>query len=478
MKKFLIIPVILILISVFLLVPISHISPVESPSGFQPDSSVVISGHVLPNGDLALFYYNSPSGINIIHSDTIIPVNNISLDLYSLKAENITISVAQFSGYYVHNVTTKIGNNTTITTPVKSMINPVYSNETIRTQYRQLESFSINLPTTSTEKNVSISIDNETFFMLHKTSPNIIPNYFSGLGLLGIALGYLFMGVVIFFLGTITADLLLKRMKYWPPFGRLGWFLILFLLFIAMGLIILADYYQIAYIQWYYWLIPFYIFSTLAMMELWPQNWEKWFVFVTGDGENTEWDAEFPMVSKAHGGYEYLRRGRKEAFKRIFHYIPVSFNISQPVEGIPLTKNDERISQFFIAKDEPFLEYEKPQKEEEGRKHRLRLPRRKRIISYKIPLTMHHTKPIAEFLGELRAVAHFATENEQLSDENLQMKLQIEKLGIKANRIMIDKIMEIMTSKKVSPKFVQKEEEENEKNEKKEKEERKDENRE
>ena len=466
MRKLLIFPLILILIGVFFLVPVSHISPDESPSGFQPDSSVVISGHVLPNGDLALFYYNSPSGINIIHSDTVIPVNNISLDLYSLKAQNLTITVVQFSGYYTHNVTTRINNNTTITTPVKSMINPVYDNETIKTQYRQLESFSINLPTTSSEKNVSISIDNETFFMLHKTSPNIIPNYFSGLGLLGIALGYLFMGVVIFFMGTLTADLLLKRMKYWPPFGRIGWFLILFILFIAIGLIILGDYYQIGYIQWYYWLIPFYIFSTLAMLELWPQNWEKWFVFVTGDGENTEWDAEFPMVSKAHGGYEYLRRGRKEAFKRIFRHIPISFNISTPVEGIPLTKNDERISQFFIAKDEPFLEYEKPQQEEDGRKHRLRLPRRKRIISYKIPLTMHHTKPIAEFLGELRAVVDFATKNEDLTEENLQLKIKIEKSGVQANRTLVDEIVDFMYAKKFSPRYVQKDEDNNKKDDK------------
>ena len=463
MRKLLIIPVILILIGVFLLVPVSSASPVQTP-----DSSVTLSGHVLPNGDLALFYYNSPSGINIIHSDTVIPVNNISLDLYSLHAQNLTISVAQFSGYYLHNVTIRVSNNTTITTPVKSMVNPVYSNETIKTQYRQLSVYSVNIPTTTSEKNVSISIDNSTYLMEHKTSPNIIPKYFSGLGELGIALGYLFMGVVIFFIGTLTAATLLKRMKYWPAFGKTGWFVILFLLLFSMGLIVLSDYYQLAYITWYYWLIPFYLFSTLAMLELWPQSWEKWFIFVTGDGENTEWDAEFPMVARAHGGYEYLRRGRKEALKRLIRHIPVSFNIPPPVEGIPLTKNEERISQFYIAKDQPFLEYEKPQEEEEGKKHRLRLPRRKRITSYRIPLTLHHTKPIAEFLGELRAVVKFAAENEQLSDENLQMKLQITKLGIKANRTMIDEIMKLMTSKEISPKFVQKAEQEKKEKEKEE----------
>ncbi len=464
-KKILILPVLLILVSLLLLMPVSSASTPETP-----DSTVTIQGHVLPNGDLALFYYSSPSGITVIHSNTVIPTNNITLDLYSLKAQNLTVSVAQFSGYYVHNVTTRVSNNTTITTPVKSMLNPVYDNETITTQYRQLEQFGINLPTTNTDMNVSITIDNSSYLMQHKTSPNIIPKYFTGLGQLGIALGYLFMGVVIFFLGTLSAAMLLRRMKYWPAFGKMGWFVILFFLLIAMGMLVLTDYYQLAYIQWYYWLIPFYIFSLLAMLELWPQSWEKWFIFVTGNGEETEWDAEFPKVSKIHGGYEYIRNGRVEALKRIYHHIPVSFNIPPPVEGIPLTKNDEKISQFFIAKDEPFLEYESLPEDE--KKHRLRIPRRKKIISYKIPLTMHHTKPLAEFLGELRAVIQFASENEQLSDENLQMKLQIEKLGIKANRTMIDEIMELMTSKKISPKFVQKEEEEKERKEKEDKDER------
>ncbi len=458
-KKILILPVLLILVSLLLLMPVSSASTPETP-----DSTVTIQGHVLPNGDLALFYYSSPSGITVIHSNTVIPTNNITLDLYSLKAQNLTVSVAQFSGYYVHNVTTRVSNNTTITTPVKSMLNPVYDNETITTQYRQLEQFGINLPTTNTVKNVSITIDNSTYLMEHRTSPNIIPKYFTGLGQLGIALGYLFMGVVIFFLGTLSAAMLLRRMKYWPAFGKMGWFVILFFLLIAMGMLVLTDYYQLAYIQWYYWLIPFYIFSLLAMLELWPQSWEKWFIFVTGNGEETEWDAEFPKIAKIHGGYEYIRNGRVEALKRIYRHIPVSFNIPPPVEGIPLTKNDEKISQFFIAKDEPYLEYEAPPEEE--KKHRLRLHRKPRIISYKIPLTMHHTKPLAEFLGELRAVIQFATENEQLSDENLQMKLQIEKLGIKANRAMIDEIMDLMISKKISPKYVQKEEERKEQEEK------------
>ena len=457
-KKILILPILLILLASLLVVPAS-----EATTPITPDSTVAISGHVLPNGDLALFYFNSPTRINVIHSSTLIPVNKIELDLYSLKAQNLSISVAQFSGYTVQNVTTRLSNNTTMVTPVKAMHNPVYSNETITTQYRQLETFSINLPSTSTEKNVSISIDNSTYLMVHKTSPNIVPNYISGLGQLGETLLDIFMGVIIFFVSTLTADLLLKRMKYWPPFGKLGWMVILIFLLMAMGMIVLSDYYQLAYIKWYYWLIPFYVFATLAMLEIWPQSWEKWFVFITGDGDKTEWDAEFPRVSKIHGGYEYIRPGRKAALKRLIWHIPVSFNLAGQVDGIPLTHNTERISQFFIAKDEPYYQREEvPEPQENGRMHRFHIKRKPKIRAYTIPLTLHHTKPIAEFLGELRAVVQFASENESLEEENLQMKIRIEKSGIQANRVLVDEIMDLMKSKKISPKFVQAEEEKKE----------------
>ena len=458
-KKILfIIPVILILVGSLLLIPVSQAS-----SPITPDGTVAISGHVLPDGDLALFYFNSPTGINVIHSSTVIPVNKIELDLYSLKAQNLTITVSQFSGYTVHNVTTRISNNSTITTPVKTMNNPVYANETIKTQYRQLETFSITLPSTSSSKNVSITIDNSTYLMVHKTSPNIVPNYISGLGQLGETLLDIFMGVIIFFVSTLTADLLLKRMKYWPPFGKLGWMVILIFLLMAMVMIVLSDYYQLAYIKWYYWLIPFYVFATLAMLEIWPQSWEKWFVFITGDGDKTEWDAEFPRVSKIHGGYEYIRPGRKAALKRLIWHIPVSFNLAGQVDGIPLTHNTERISQFFIAKDEPYYQREEiEQPQEEGKKHRIHIKHKPKIRAYTIPLTLHHTKPIAEFLGELRAVVQFASENESLEEENLQLKIRIEKSGIQANRVLVDEIMDLMKSKKISPKFVQAQEEKKE----------------
>jgi len=424
-------------------------------SSVMPDSSITIQGHVLPDGDLALFYFSSPTGPNIIHSKTVVPVNQISLDLYSLQAQNLSIAVAQFSGFYTHNVTTRIGNNTTIITPAKSMIEPEYDNTTIKTQYRELETFTITLPETSIQRDVSITIDNATFYFLHKTSPDIFPVFLTGLGQLGIALGYLLMGVIIFFLGTLTSDLLLRKMRYWPPFGKLGWTMILFILGIAMGMIILSDYYQLAYIQWYYWLLPFYIFSTLAMLEIWPQQWEKWFLLITGDGKNREWDAEFPRMAKIHDGYEYLRPGRKEALKRLLFHIPVKFSIQGKIEGVELSKNDERISQFFIAKDYPFYEYEIQTEKNEEKKHKIHIPHRKKIRDYLIPISMHHSKPMADFFSGLRAVHDFAVENEKLGSENMNQKILIKKLGIRANRQLIDRITGLLDQGKFSPDFVE-----------------------
>ena len=445
MRKILIIPVILILIGVFLLVPVSSASPVQTP-----DSSVTLSGHVLPNGDLALFYYSSPSGVKVIHSDTVIPVNNISLDLYSLDAQNLTISVAQFSGYYVHNVTTRINNNSTITTPEKSMVNPVYSNETITTEHRQLAVYSINIPTTHAVKNVSISIDNSTYLMEHKTSPNIIPHYFSGLGQLGIALGYLLMGVVVFFIGTLTADLLLIKMKYWPPFGKIGWFVILFFLLISMGLIVLTDYYQIAYITWYYWLIPFYIFATLAMLEIWPQKWESLLLetFKPKTSSN-RMAVHFPRVTRSKGEYEYLRDGHLAALKRIFFHIPVYFYGSQwkgeneatnPeekrafVEGIPISSEKYDLTSGYILRDEPRLEYAAPVERKHFRK------KRGKVMGYMIPLMALKQEDEYELMAQMKAVGQFSDENEVLRNENRDLRISVDNGRVRYNNTELNEI--------------------------------------
>jgi len=441
---------ILIISSIGLMMCTNQSQGPQLPPEVSPDSTIAIQGHVLPNGDLALFYYTSPTGVDVIHSATVIPVNTISLDLYSLKAENLSIEVAQFSGFYIHNVTTRIGNNTTIVTPVKSMINPEYKNTTISTQYRGLETFSIDLPSTPITKDISITIDNDTFYFLHKTSPNIYPVFLTGLGQLGIALGYLFMGVIIFFLGTLTADLLLKKMKYWPPFGKLGWTMILFILTIAMAMIVLSDYYQLAYIQWYYWLIPFYIFSTLAMLEIWPQKYEKWHI-IQIDPQRTETNGDFETVyvspRKADDQAEYLQKSRKHAFARLLgRHIPITFDRGdRDPWHLKISGTEERI--YFTTRWPYFTSEER--KALTLRKGREKI--RKKTTGYRIPVHGDYMKEVIEMILKLKSVISISKENQDLKDELLDLKVFIQNGTVRANMEKVDQITEKLFNKKFMP---------------------------
>lgn len=431
---------ILILISLLLVLysPTTTTNPPSSPS---PDASgLQFVGHVLPNGDVAILYYNAPTGVVIIHRDTIVPVNQICLEIYSPKGGNLTISGEQFSQYISVNQTIVISHNQTYTSKVTVPYNPDYFNSTMTTQTRAFQEMIISIPTTSSTQYVLLNIDNTSIQMQHHTSPDLIPVIFSSLGNLGIALGYTLMGVVMFFLGSITASLLLKRMKYWPEFGKMGWFLILFFLLIAMAILIFSAYYQLAYLAWYDWMIPFYLFSSLAMLELWPQTWEKLFLVIIGSSNeegDQDWDVSFPRITRNHedGSWEYLRPGRLAALRRLFSHVPISFSgRSAKPEGIVLKPNEEHLSNLYFLKDFPDLK-RMPVRE---RKHFR--ARQGKPSEYYIPLATHSDKEIGEFIGELKAVSKFAEENESLRRENRDFRIKLENGNIRYNNNELNEI--------------------------------------
>lgn len=431
------IPLILILISLALLVII--------PAGHQEKQTMTPStlefvGKVLPNGDVGVLYYTGPTGTTIIHSGTTVPVNQVCLEIYSPHAGNLSIQGEQFEKYITENQTITVGKNQTYTSKIVVPYNPEKFNSSMQVQTRSFQETLISIPSTSQTQYTTLTIDNTTFSFYHKTSPDLIPVIFSSLGNLGIALGYTLMGVVVFFLGSATASLLLRRMKYWPEFGKLGWFVILLFLLISMGSLIFSAYYQLAYLAWYDWLIPFYIFASLAMLELWPQSWSKLFLVILGssteEGEQ-DWDVTFPRVSRnnSDGTWEYLRPGRLEAIKRTFRHIPISFNgsLTKP-EGIPLRPNEENLTTLFFLKNFPELKRLPPVE----RKHLRR--RSGKITEYSIPLSAHAQKEVGEFVSELRAVAEFADENESLRKENRNFRIRLESGKVRYNNEEINEI--------------------------------------
>ena len=444
-KIWTVIPVLCILILIF-----GSSIPVHSSPEISPESSQVeLVGHVLPNGDLAVLYFSSPTGDQIIHSSSVVPVNQITLDLYSLHTQNISIQLTQYSGSRIQNETIRVNNNTTISRPVQIDISPQYSNETIRTQRREVQQFSVNIPTSNSEKNVSLSIGNYTFSFLHKTSPDIIPVQLLGLGQLGVELGYLAMGITIFFLGTVTADLLLKRMKFWPPFGKAMWFVILMILGISLGLLVMSDYFQIAYIRWYYWLIPFYIFSSLAMLDIWPQKFEKWHI-VQIEPQSRETNGDFDTIyvfPRSDGSrIEFLEKQRIKALSRLFGkhiYIEFDRGDKDPWH-LKIAGTDERI--YFMV-NWPVFEYEeKPYKI--FRKERVWKIRR----TYHIPIHGDYMKEVLEMVLKLKSVISISKENQDMKDELLDLKVYIQNGTIRANTDKVDEITSKILDKKFMPK--------------------------
>lgn len=420
------------------LIPASNASPMESsqPGGLQ------FVGKVLPNGDVAVLYYSAPTGTTIIHRDTVVPVDQISLEIYSPHAGNLTILGEQFQRYITENLTVPAGNNKTYTSQITVPFNPDRFNASMQTQTMAFQASQLSLPQSDTQEYVTLTIDNTTIQFYHKTSPDLIPAIFSGLGDLGIALGYTLMGVVVFFLGSITASLVLKRIKFWPAFGKMGWFIILIVLAIAMGTLIMSAYYQLAYIAWYDWLIPFYAFAALAMLEIWPQSWQKLFLVIVGGNEAHEedekdWDVTFPRVARnsTDGSWEYLRPGRREALKRLLWHIPISFSgsMAKP-EGIPLKPNEENLTNLYFLKDFPELKRTPPVE----RKHLRR--RTGKITEYRIPLSAHAQKEVGQFVSELRAVNEFADENEALRKENRDFRIRLENGKVRYNNAEINEI--------------------------------------
>ena len=413
----------LILLSLFSLAFIP-MDPNGSSHAVSPDSLQFV-GHVLPNGDVAVLYYNSPTGTQIIHSGTVVPVNSVCLEIYSIHSGNLSINGSQFQGYELVNVTQHFSGNQTLKVLEKVPVDPHFFNQSVQVQTRAFQEFTLQIPSSSDQQNVQLKIDNTSMTFFHATSPDLIPSYITGMGQLGVYLFYLGMGIVIFFMGSGTAAYIIKRMRYWPSIGKTGWFFIIFLMICTIAALYMFEYYQLAYLSWYDWLFPLYLMATLAMMDLWPQSWERYFILVVGgaDPNDQSWDALFPRITKnpEDGTIEYLRPGRLEAITRIWRHIPVEFQDgkAQPIE---LSPNEEKIQNLYIANRPPELRYSKT--ERKGK--RVHKTLRSRPETYHIDLSSHSQKEVGAFISELKTVSEFSNENDSLRKENRDYKIILE----------------------------------------------------
>ena len=136
MKSIHILPLLLILPLILIMAaPASTgTSPTMQPAN-SPSGGLQFVGTVLPNGDVAILYYTAPVGTTIIHRDTVVPLDQISLEIYSPDSGTLSVLGEQFQKFVSENITIPSGNKS-YTTQISVPYNPDKFNATIQTQTR------------------------------------------------------------------------------------------------------------------------------------------------------------------------------------------------------------------------------------------------------------------------------------------------------------------------------------------------------
>lgn len=411
----------------------------ESPDGLQ------FVGKVLPNGDVAVLYYAGPTGTIIIHSNTLVPVNQIYLEIYSVNAGNLTIQGKQFTNCATENLTQKFADNQTLTTHIKVPENPSDFNQTMTLQARSFQETSLVLPTSNGQQTVQLTMDNVTFTFLHKTSPDILPTLITGLGTLGIAIGFLVFGIVIFFAGTITAAFLIGKMKYWPPLGKMGWMLFLIFLVIIIAGWISVDYYQVAAIGWYVWIVPLYLLATLAMMDLWPNKVSRWYyVLIDTKQKKPTGDIQDIDVSGYEGEWEYCdRHSRIDAIMRLLgkHYL-----INFPQEDPQYLEGKGSNTRIYGGTERCKFDY--VQHTRKGRKGEKTKNRREKFTIPAIGKQLYH---IMGFWVGIVSIPELSKRLNLVEGQVTDLRVAIHNGTSKVNTSKLDRITKILMDEKFTP---------------------------
>ena len=205
-------------------------------------SATTLFGQPTSNGTLVGLEYTGPPGSTVIQSNTVVPTDKIQLISYAKHNETLSIKGIMFNGYGTQNITTKGANNTTITTPIKIMNNPLYFNTTIKITGREVETQDIKLPETLQKENVQITINGTTFNFYHLTSKSVIPTQITDLGITGIIIAIIIINSIMWIISLGIARGIINRIFYFPKSSKFTWTGLVFLL-VGMYYTIYEEYY-------------------------------------------------------------------------------------------------------------------------------------------------------------------------------------------------------------------------------------------
>ncbi|MCL5782524.1 MAG: hypothetical protein M1476_01270 [Candidatus Thermoplasmatota archaeon] len=432
------IPLLIVIFSI-LVMPMASAAPMHSRT--VSEASPVLFGKAASNGILIGFFYSPPLGnIIIVHRDTSVPVDQLQYAVYNPgPGTSINLTIEQYS-LAAQNLTIKSGNQT-LTRVIFVQSNVQWDNQSILSPSKTIVQGNISLPLASSPLDVQISYAGAVFQFRHQTAPAALPLILTQGGELEIWLSAFLLGSFIWVLGAVTARKIIDRVKWWPKRSFSGWILILMAFGIGIGFFGATYYYDLGYIPWYSWLIPLYYLSSSFMLGIFRPEISRWELMkIYGERKDekvlTDVRAIYVSPDAEHGHIKIDLHSRKEAIARLFgRKIPVEF---EPGVAPWYAENEYWEDPVYDTRRTYFLH---PLTEQgrigysylEGSKPSVlrfipKLPdtRRTSTKTYRIPLSGHYSKRIAEFLGQLFSAAKIGKqlEDAQWKIEELNGRIQ------------------------------------------------------
>ena len=420
------------------------IAPVSMASGIQPAAQPVLFGKAANNGDLLGLYYTDPLGQTIIvNTSTMVPLDSLDMVIYSpFTSGPVNLTIYTFT-YSQENLTLKGLNNSTVTRTITIQDVIQYDNQSLPATARQIQVSALALPSSPKIVNVEVAFDGAIFIFTHRTTPNSIPVFLTQGGELGLVIVLFILSSLVWSFGALTSKMILKRARYWPKRSASSWVIVFFILGIALYFFLGTYYYDLGYIQWYYFLLPVWILSVMVMLGWWDPNVERWALELTrkGNNEGKMSHTNENIYVAPHARYGFIkidRDSRLDAIRRVLGiYTPVKFYDGPPPWSLDNEKWEDPI---WDTKRTYYLDPKR------GEAHTLKKEAWRfwlfshHVSEFHIPLSGQYMKKVAEFWGELTSVIELAKENEELFDENVDLRIKVE--NAKA-RVSLEKLIEI-----------------------------------
>lgn len=388
------------------------------------------------------FYYTPPLGSSVIvHSNTVVPADRLQYAIYNPgPSTTVNLTIEQYS-LQARNITTKSANVTTTST-IFVPVNIEYDNQSILAPSRTIVTGNISLPLAAKKLNALIEYDGAVFQFYHQSAPAALPAILTQGGELEIWASAFALGSVIWILGAMTARAIIDRVKYWPKRSLSGWIVILIAMAFVVSFFVSSYYYDLGYIPWYAWLIPLYYIASAFMLGVFRPEIERWELMrIYGEKKDekilTDIRTLYVAPDSEYGFQKISLHSRRDAIRRLFgRKIPVIFQPGPPAwysgneyweDPIYDTKRtyfldpkaqDNSIGYSYLTKSQlnP-LRFIPKQPDMKQQHHR----------AYRIPLSGHYTKRIAEFLGQLFSASRIgkALEDAQWKIEELNGRLEL-----------------------------------------------------